>query len=90
MQEIAADPTISPTTTLTVDIGDTYSFPHHITPKDLRPHLVWWDDGSRLLWIAELTVCFEGNFGEAALRKSAKYTDLVNQVKQQGYSTILL
>ena len=59
-------------------------------PTVLRPDVVWWDDSSRSLFLAELTVCFESNFEEAALRKSAKYLDLVEQAKQNGYRTKLL
>ena len=53
----------------------------HITATDLRPDLVWWDDSHMSLYMAELTVCFETNFEEAARRKSAKYDHLVEQVK---------
>ena len=59
-------------------------------PTDLRPDIVWWDDKERSLCLAELTVCFESNFDEAALRKSAKYTELAEQAEKKGYSTILL
>ena len=92
LQEIALaiQPYIPPTATLTVDISDSYTFPLHIVPTDLRPDVVWWDDSSRSLFLAELTVCFESNFEEAALRKSAKYLDIVEQAKQNGYRTKLL
>ena len=40
--------------------------------------------------MAELTVCFETNFEEAASRKSAKYDHLVEQAKAKGYSTKLI
>ena len=87
---VAITPKLVPSTTLAVDIGDGYMFPQHITPTDLRPDLVWWNDTSRTLCLAELTVCFESNFEEAAQRKTAKYTDLAEQVEQGGYSTTLL
>ena len=32
---------ISSTATVTADISDTYDFPHHIIPTDLRPGLTW-------------------------------------------------
>ena len=86
----ALAPTLSPSTTLTVDIGNNYNFPLHIAPTDLRPDLVWWDDSVRSVCIAELTVCFESNFSEAAQQKAAKYTDLMEQAEQNGYSTTLL
>ena len=81
---------IPPTSTLTADTNDSYSFPLHITATDLRPDLVWWDDSHRSLYMAELTVCFETNFEEAARRKSAKYDHLVEQAKDKGYSTELI
>ena len=81
---------IPTTSTLTADTNDRYSFPLHITATDLRPDLVWWDDTHRSLNMAELTVCFETNFEEAARRKSAKYDHLVEQAKAKGYSTELI
>ena len=85
-------PNIPQTSTLTVDIGDSYSFPLHIhvVDTDLRPNLVWWDERHRYLHIVELTVCFESNFVEAAERKSAKYMDLVEEGHANGYKTSLL
>ena len=35
-------------------------------------------------------MCFETNFKEAALRKSAKYTHLVEQAKTKGYKSDLI
>ena len=81
---------IPSTSTLTADTNDSYSFPLHITATDLRPDLVWWDDLHMSLYMAELTVCFETNFEEAARRKTAKYDHLVEQAKARGYSTELL
>ena len=92
LQEVSSAivPKLPPSTTLTTDLGEGYSFPLHITPTDLRPDLVWWDDTSRSLCLAELTVCYESNFEEAAKRKSAKYSDLAEQAELSGYSTTLL
>ena len=86
----AVSSTIPITSRLTADIGDTYTFPLHIVPTDLRPDLVWWDDKHRSLTMAELTVCFETNFEEAVLRKKSKYTDLVEQATARGYKTTLI
>ena len=92
LQEIAvAIRSYIPTTSvLTADIGEGYAFPLHIVPSDLRPDIVWWDENSRSLCLAELTVCFESNFEDAALRKSAKYLDLADQAELNGYHTTLL
>ena len=81
---------IPPTSTLTTDISDSYNFPLHIVSTDLRPDLVWWDEAHKSLILAELTVCFESNFEEAAQRKSAKYTDLVEQAQARGYKTEMI
>ena len=72
------------TTTMTADISDTYEFPHHISPTDLRPELVWWDKAHKSITLVELTVCFETNFEEGARRKIAKYLHLVEQAKARG------
>jgi len=76
---------ITPTPSLTVDIGDSYTFSFH---TDLRPDIVWWDE--RFLTLVELTICFENNFVEAARRKSAKHMDLVQQAQIQHYKTVLI
>ena len=86
----AVSSNIPSTTTLTVDTGDNYSFPLHIVPTNLRPDMVWWDDTHKSLCLAELTVCFETNFEQAALRKSAKYLDLLQQAQAGGYDTTLI
>ena len=75
---------IPPTSTLTADIGESYDFPLHIVTTDLRPDLVWWDEAHKSLILAELTVCFETNFEEAAHRKTAKYIHLVEQAQPGG------
>ena len=74
---------LSPTAILTADLSD-YNFPLHIVPTDLRPDLVWWDEVCKSLRLAELTVCFETNFAEAAQRKTAKYLGLVEQARTKG------
>ena len=51
---------------------------------------MWCDTKRRILRLVELTVCFESNFKEAALRKTAKYIDLVNQAKINSYNAALL
>ena len=75
---------------MVVDIGEGYAFPIHIIPTDLRPDLVWWEDDARVLYIVELTVCYETNFEEAAERKMAKYMGLVNQARESGYKATLI
>ena len=81
---------IPPTSTMTADISDTYNFPLHIITTDLRPDLMWWDEAHKALVLAELTVCFETNFEEAAQRKSAEYTHLLEQAQARGFVTELI
>ena len=56
--------------------SETYSFPHHITPTNLRPDIVWWSDQQRELWLFELTISYESVVANAKARKRAKYNDL--------------
>ena len=58
------------TTTLSVDIGEGYQFPCCIVSTDLRPDIVWWDFSDKSVCFTELTVCFETNFVNAAVRKT--------------------
>ena len=92
LQEIMAVvvPCLPPTSSWTADICDNYCFPTHITPTDLRPDLVWWDNSQKTLCLAELTVCYDTNFAEAARRKSSKYEDLASQARANGYDTTTL
>ena len=78
------------TTTMTADISDTYVFPHHIIPTDLRPDLVCWDEAHKSITLVELAVCFKTDFEEAARRKTAKYLHLVEQAKARGYRSELI
>ena len=52
--------------------SDTYTFPHHIVPTNLRPDIVWWSDEKKELWLFELTISFETLVEDARRRKTAK------------------
>ncbi len=78
------------TFSFTADLDSNYQFPLHITPTDLRPDIVWWDDAEKELCLCELTVCFETSFQEAAERKETKYHDLMMAAEATGYSTTLM
>ena len=67
-----------------------YSFPHHITPTNLRPDIMWWNDKQRELWLFELTVSYETLVADARLRKRVKYHDLVELGRAAGYKTDLI
>jgi hypothetical protein len=62
---------------LLADCGeDQYNFPSHLVPTTLHPDLVIWSDFSKLMYIIELTICFESGFEEAARRKTTHYSEL--------------
>ena len=92
LQDIASaiKPHLPATTTLSVDIGEGCQFPCCIVSTDLRPDIVWWDFSNKSVCFTELTVCFETNFVNAAVRKTTKYTDLVRQARSNGYRATLL
>ena len=51
VREIATVPSLPctylpPTASATSDLG-SYNFPQHIVATDLRPDIVWWDEGAR-------------------------------------------
>ena len=77
--------------TITCDLTTTvYSFPHHITPTNLRPDIVWWSDQQRELYIFELTISYETCMSEARERKRSKYQDLLEAGRAAGYRSKLL
>ncbi len=67
------------------DLGSDYSFPHHITPTDLRPDVILWENSEKSLTLLKLTVCFESAFEEAWIRKEEKYRDLISEAEEVGY-----
>ena len=82
---------LPPHFTASVDhLSEPYTFPHHITPTDLRPEIVWWCDSKRELWLFELTICSESIVAEGRGRKRAKYHDLVEAGRAAGYKTTLI
>ena len=54
-----------------------YLFPHHITPTNLRPDVVWWSDEQKQIKLLELTVSHETVMDGVHQRKMAKYEDVV-------------
>ena len=86
---------LSPSASMAVDIGEGYAFPMHIVPTDLRPDLVWWEDDARVLYLLELTVCYETNFEEAARKVFAGImrqpaADRLSQTRQEKMNSIPL
>ena len=82
---------VLPTTTKTsVDIGEGYTFPSHISPTDLRPDIVVWNDTPKSVTLNELTVCFEHCFEDARERKVARYADLLYNLQRSTYTASLI
>ena len=70
--------------------SDSYNFPHHIVPTNLRPDIVWWSDEKRELWLFELTVSYETKVEDARSRKKTKYHDLVVAGRAADYRVRLI
>ena len=70
LQEIvkAVVPCLPPASSWTADISDSYCFPIHIVPTDLRPDLVWGDNTKYTLCLTELTVCYDTYFEEEVVQ----------------------
>lgn len=72
---------------LRIDLGKQLKFPDHITSTTLHPDIVTFSDTTRQLIMVELTVPWEESMEEAYERKHAKYQELVEQCKNQGWNT---
>ena len=70
--------------------SEIYHFPHHITPTNLRPDVVWWSEQKKELWLLKLTVSFETRVADARASKRAKYHDLVVVGRDAGYRVKLI
>ena len=67
-------------------VESEYSFPHHISPTNLQPDVVWWSDEVKEIRLLELTISYEPVLEQAHQRKLAKYEDVVEGAKVQGYN----
>ena len=63
-----------------------YSFPHHISPTNLRPDVVWCPDEVKEIRLLELTISYEMVMEQAHQRKFAKYEDMLEGARIQGYN----
>ena len=70
--------------------SEAYSFPRHITPTNLRLDIVLWNDHQGVLWLLELTICYEPQVADARERKKAKYYHLVEAGRAAGYQFELI
>ena len=66
-------------------LSEQYHFPASFACSDLRPQLVVHSDLTNTAIIVELTVCFERKFVAARPRKEAKYSELIEEVEDNGY-----
>ena len=49
-----------------------------------------WSDEEKILYLIELTICFDTGFDAASDRKRRRYADLAEEAHKQGYSTQIL
>ncbi|XP_063058826.1 uncharacterized protein LOC134452393 [Engraulis encrasicolus] len=72
---------------LDVDLGKQLKIPARITSTRLRPDMIIVSDSTKQLIILELTVPWEERMEEANERKRAKYQELVEECRSQGWKT---
>lgn len=72
---------------LDVDLGKQLKFPARITATRLRPDMIILSDSTKQLIMLELTVPWEERMDEANERKRAKYQELVEECRRQGWRT---
>ena len=77
--------------TIVLDLAgaDTYTFPLMLATTDLRPDIVIFEVKQHAT-IIKLTVSFESNFNKAQNRKKAKYHDVLDDIKGNGFDTDLI
>lgn len=73
---------------LQVDLGKQLKFPAKITSTRLRPDMIIMSESTKQLIMLELTVPWEERMEEANERKRAKYQELVEECRNQGWRTI--
>ena len=81
---------LPPSTSMTVDLSEGYSFPTHIAATDLRPDIVWWNDDQKTIKLVELTVCFETSYEAGITRKEDRYHDLIAETRKARYTSTLI
>lgn len=82
---------LPPNFSITIDSpSNLYSFPHHITPTNLRPDIVWWSEQLSELCLFELTISYETIVADAKERKRSKYHDLMEAGRAAGFRCELI
>ena len=64
-------------------------FPAHICATDSRPDIVIYSDSFKTVILVELTCPAEENIADARFRKSIRYADLKDQIKESGWTCYL-
>ena len=72
---------------LSVDLDTKLVFPEIVT-TNLRPDMVLWSPSKKNIVIIELTIPWEERTSEAHERKKAKYTELVEEYRAQGWRAL--
>ncbi|XP_061772124.1 uncharacterized protein LOC133562186 [Nerophis ophidion] len=70
---------------LSVDLGKQLKFPDVVAKTTLRPDIVLTSVASKQVILLELTVPWEDRMEEANERKSAKYSQLVEECRSNGW-----
>ncbi|XP_061747756.1 uncharacterized protein LOC133545995, partial [Nerophis ophidion] len=70
---------------LSVDLGKQLKFPDVVAKRTLRPDIVLTSVASKQVILLELTVPWEDRMEEANERKSAKYSQLVEECRSNGW-----
>ena len=81
---------LKPTSSLSADLEEDYSFPTHIVPTDLKPDIACWDDSKKVMTLVELTIPFETSFDGAVQRKEVKYEELIVEARLKEYDAALI
>ena len=68
-----------------VDLDKKLVFPHEITTTTLRPDIILWSPGRKIVIMIELTVPWETRAQQAHERKRLKYDQLLADCVQQGW-----
>ena len=70
---------------LKVDLGKQFKFPETVSITSLRPDIMLISETSKQVLLLELTVPWEDCIEEANERKRAKYTELVEKCRNNGW-----
>ena len=69
-----------------MDLDRQLKFPPEITTNSLRPDVILWSSAAKTVILAELTVPWEGGMEAAFERKKDKYTELIAECREVGWT----